>query len=186
MRHPFEAIPADKRRAIFVPLLVLTLFVMAVLNTVGDLLKTEAAPQGIVSFELAGDVPTAQAILDSWDLARTHAGFSLGFDFLFLVVYSTTIAFACVWVACALRDHWRWLVSAGLLLAWGQWLAALLDAIENTALLVTLLDSPTAPWPQIARWCAVPKFALVFLGLAYVILGAASRFVGSRRLATWS
>ena len=27
-------------------------------------LRTAAAPHGIVSFELAGDVPTAQAILD--------------------------------------------------------------------------------------------------------------------------
>ncbi len=173
MRHPLATTSAAKGWTLFVPLLVLTLVVMAVLQVTGTHLKTEAAPQGIVSFELAGDVPTAQEILDSWDVrAHSHAGFSLGFDFLFLVLYSTTIAYACVWLPGAFRDTWRLLASAGLLLAWGQWLAALLDAVENAALLVILLDTPAAPWPQIARWCAICKFALILLGLLYALVGA--------------
>ncbi len=172
MHHPLEAVPTDKRRTIFALLLVLTLAAMAVLNVADGPLKTEAAPQGIVSFELAGTVSSAQAILDSWGpQARAYAGFSLGFDFLFLILYSTAIALACVWVSGALRDDWRLLASAGLVLAWGQWLAALLDAIENTALLVTLLGAPAAPWPQVAWWCAAVKFTLVLLGLVYAVSG---------------
>jgi hypothetical protein len=182
MRHPFENIPPGKRGPIFGVLLALTLGVMGVLRVVDGPLKTADAPNGIVSFELAGDVPTAQAILNAWDpLARTHAGFSLGFDFVFLVLYSTTIALACAWLAQALRERWRPLASAGLLLAWAQWLAALLDVVENAALLVVLLEAPRAPWPQIARWCALPKFALVFLGLTYVVLGLLLRLAKSRR-----
>jgi hypothetical protein len=182
MRHPFEALGADERKPIFLSLTALTLIVMGVLNATGDPLKTPAAPQGIVSFELAGDGPSAQAILDSWDCqARAHAGFSLGFDFVFMLLYSSTIGLACVWAARVLPGRYRPLVAVGLMLAWGQWLAALLDMVENVALLVILLDSPGAPWPQIARWCAVPKFALVFLGLGYVALGAVMRLVGSRR-----
>ncbi|MCP4538927.1 MAG: hypothetical protein GY832_17470 [Chloroflexi bacterium] len=119
-----------------------------------------------------GDISTAQAILDSWDLqARVHAGFSLGFDFLFLVLYSITIGCACAWVSGGLRDTTWPLASFGLLLAWGQWLAALLDGIENTGLWITLSNGPSAVWLQIAWWCAALKFTLVFVGLIYAILG---------------
>ena len=172
MRHPFESAPIGKRRVIFVPLFILTVIVMVVLNVVDAPLNTEAAPQGIVSFELAGNVSTAQAILDSWDAqARVHAGFSLGFDFLFLGLYSTAIAYACAWVSSALGDSRRFLASLGLLLAWGQWLAALLDGVENTALWIILTNGPSVPWPQVAWWCAAVKFTLVTLGLLYVTLG---------------
>ena len=172
MRHPFETAPVGKRGAVFVPLFVLTLVVMVVMNGVGAPLSTGAAPQGIISFEFAGDVSTAQAILDSWDMrARAHAGFSLGFDFVFLVLYSTAIAYACAWIASGLRDHARPLAALGRLLGWGQWLAALLDGVENTALWTILANGPSAPWPQVAWWCAAVKFTLVILGLVYVILG---------------
>ena len=45
-----------RRWQIFVPLLVLTLAVMAVLNVVDGPLKSGVAPQGSVSYELAGSV----------------------------------------------------------------------------------------------------------------------------------
>ena len=174
MRHPFESIPPGKRSAIFIPLFVLTIAVMVILNVVGAPLTTEAAPLGIISFEFAGDVSTAQAMLDSWD-AQTHvrAGFSLGFDFLFMVLYSCAIACACAWISGGLRDVAAPLATAGLMLAWGQWLAALLDVVENTGLWITLSNSPSAPWLRVAWWCAAIKFTLVILGLLYTILGSA-------------
>ena len=182
MHHPFESIPTGRRWPIFVPLLVLTLAVMAVLNVVDSPLKTGVAPQGIVSYELAGNVSAARAILDSWNpQARVYAGFSLGFDFLFMVLYSTTIAYACTWVSGGWRGKRRSLASVGLLLAWGQWVAGLFDAVENGALWVMLAAAPAAPWPQIARWCATVKFALVLLGLAYAIVGGVWTVAGARR-----
>jgi hypothetical protein len=180
MQHPFQKIPANRRKSVFVTFLVLTLVVMWVLSTVDEPLKTDAAPQGIISYELAGSVPCAQEILDSWDAsALAHAGFSLGFDYVYLLAYSTAIGLACVWLADALSGRWRRLAWLGLWLAWGQWLAALLDAVENASLLAMLLGSVQSPWPQVARWCAAPKFALVALGLLYVALGLAARW--SRR-----
>jgi hypothetical protein len=160
---------------------VATLVVMGVLTVQGGPLKTEEAPLGIVSYELARDVPGAREILDSWaPRARVHAGFNLGLDFLFLALYSTTIGLACVGVARSLYPRHRTLASAGWPLAWAQWLAALLDIVENTALLAMLVDAPAAPWPAVAWWCAVPKFAIVFLGLAYAGVGAAVARFGSR------
>ena len=172
MQHPFESVPIEKRRTTFVPLFILTLVVMIVMNGVGAALNTGAAPLGIISFELAGDVSTAQAILDSWDSqARIHAAFGLGFDFLFLLLYSTVIGYACAWVSSGLRDTMRSLALLGLLLAWGQWLAALLDGVENTALWIILTSGPSVPWPQVAWWCAAIKFIIVIFGLIYAMLG---------------
>jgi len=173
MIQSFDTIPPAKRLWVFLPLLVLTLLLMIVLNVVGAPLSTDAATNGIVSFELAGSVSQAHRIIDSWDNAtRIRAAFSLGLDFLFLVAYSTTIALACAWAAGVIRARGWPLASAGILLAWGQWLAALLDAVENTALVIILFGSVTEPWPQIARWCAVFKFVLVLSGLVYAAFGA--------------
>ncbi len=172
MPHPWASLPAHRRRPVFGVLLALTLVVMAVLNLVDGPLKTKAAPQGIVSFELAGNVSTASDIVQSWTpAALPHAGFSLGFDFVFMVAYALTIGLACLWAAEVLGERYPWAARLGVGLAWGQVLAALLDATENVALLVTLLDAPRAPWPQIAAWCAGPKFGLVLLGLLYAALG---------------
>jgi hypothetical protein len=182
MRHPFESLPTHKYKQIFVPLLVLTLATLVVFRLLGGPLQTGAAPQGIVSFEFAGDVATAYSILDSWDAqAQAYAGFSLGFDFVFLVLYSNTIGLACIWVGRAFRERRRPLATVGRLLAWGQWLAALLDSVENVSLLVLLLGTPAAPWPQIARWCALPKFGLILVGLVYVVLGLVLRLTGLAR-----
>jgi hypothetical protein len=178
MQHPFQKIPANKRKPVFVTFLVLTLAVMWVLSAVGEPLTTDAAPQGIVSYELAGSASRAQEILDSWDAsALAHAGFSLGFDYVYLLSYSAAIGLACVWLADALSGRWRRLALLGLWLAWGQWLAALLDAVENAALLAMLFGSVESPWPLVARWCAIPKFALVALGLLYVVVGLAARWL---------
>lgn len=43
-------------------------------------------------------------------------------------------------------------------------MAALLDALENIALLKMLRGFVVEPWPQIAQWSAVPKFILVAAG----------------------
>lgn len=184
MQHPLARVPSQKRHSFFVVSLILTLAVMVVLQITGGILATEAAPQGIISFEFARSVSGARAILDSWDLqARAHAGFSLGFDFLFLLLYSTTIAAACVWLSGALGGRSPALAVLGLWLGWGQWLAALLDALENGALVITLLDAPASPWPQVASVCAAIKFALVFLGLFYALLGALGVVLVSRKRA---
>ena len=83
-------------------------------------------------------MPKAQAIIDAWnETDRIRAGFSLGFDYLYMPVYSTTIALACVLAAGVLKSKaWR---SIGVLLAWGLWIAAIFDAIENVALFTELL-----------------------------------------------
>ena len=170
LTHPLAAIPSGKRARVFVPLLIATLVITFLFRFIGPAQPT------IVDFELAGSVPKAQAIIDAWhEYDRIRAGFSLGFDYLYMPVYSTTIAVACVMAAGVWkRTAWH---TIGLLLAWGLWIAAVSDATENLALLIELLGNNVAPWPQIAQICATIKFGLILLGLLYVVAGVVLRLI---------
>ncbi len=107
MHHPLEFIPHSKRKPIFWSLFALTLAMMAILQVVNIPLITPAAPQGIISFELAGSYGTVKWMLASWDAsAQKYLAFSLGLDYLFMLLYSTTIALACLWAGEALARQW--------------------------------------------------------------------------------
>jgi hypothetical protein len=172
MAHPLVALSKmpEKRVRVFVALLVATLVLTFLFRFIGPSRPT------IVDFELAGSVPRAQAIIDAWsETDRIRAGFSLGIDYLYMPVYSTTIALACVLAASVLKGKaWR---SIGVLLAWGLWVAALSDAIENMALFTELLGNNVAPWPSIAQICATIKFGLILAGLLYTIIGVCARLL---------
>ncbi|MBD1927492.1 hypothetical protein H6F74_14750 [Trichocoleus sp. FACHB-90] len=160
MSHPFQFIPADNYVQVFLPLLALTLLLAAVLSAIP--LKPD-----IVQFEL-----NALKVIKSWkETDKMWAAFSLGLDFLFLVVYSTTIGLACVWLANVLQAYSLPLATVGIWLAWGQWVAALLDMVENIALTIILVGSVRATLPQLAKWSAIFKFGLIILGLLYAAVG---------------
>ncbi len=170
MSHPLAAIPSATRARVFIPLLIATLVITFLFRFIGPAQPT------IVDFELAGSVPKAQAIIDAWnENDRIRAGFSLGFDYLYMPVYSTTIALACVMAAGVLqRKAWQ---TIGLLLAWGLWIAAISDATENLALFTILLGSNVVPYPQVAQTCATITFGLIVLGLFYVAAGVVLRLI---------
>jgi len=180
--HPFRALQPGQARFVFVLFLILTALLMVVLRLVDAPLQTAAAPSGILSFEFAGNVNRAKEIVRSWEGAPAlFAGFSLGLDYLFMVAYSTTLALACLW-ACRMVEARGWpFARLGVLLAWGQWLAAGLDALENIALVILVLVGIAAPWPQVAWAAAALKFALILAGLLYSVLGVAAWLAGRTR-----
>jgi hypothetical protein len=181
--HPFEWLSPSGQKRSFVLFFALTLLVMAALNAIDGHLKTQAAPSGIVSFEMAGNLTTARRIVDSWGATgRVYAGLSLGLDYLFLASYAGAISLGCVLVSRALSAVGKTLASAGSILAWVAILAALLDATENYGLIQLLLGSQQGTWAAVSRWCATLKFSMVALGLVYVIAGAA---VALGRRAFW-
>jgi hypothetical protein len=164
---------------------VATLAIMLTLNFIDAPLRSDSAPQGIISFEFAGDVETAEEIINSWNSqAQKQAAFSIGYDYLFLITYSTTIALACIWSSKFVAQSNSRLVLAGILLAWGQWLAALFDGVENAALFISLVQRPVSPLPEIARIAASLKFVLILLGLVYVTLVFFLRFILSGKSQT--
>ncbi len=181
-RRPFNWLSTSGQKRAFVALLALTLAVMVSLNALGRPLNTEVAPLGIVSFELAGELSLAQGMVESWgQTGRVYAGLNLGLDYAFLIAYSSCIALGCVLVTRSLSRRVEFLSSVGVLLAWAQFGAALLDAVENYALIRVLLRSQQALWPAVARWCAVPKFSIVAAGLVYVGVGAVLAVVAKAR-----
>jgi len=160
--HPFQKIPSDKRPLVFALLCVVTISLVIIM----EVKKVE--PRGIISLELAGDVPTAQQIVESWDMSsQRNALFSMRLDFLLTIAYSNTIGLGCFWAAETISTDAQGVSAVGIILAWSQWLAALLDVVENIALLSMLCISVTQPFPTIALWCAVPKFELIVAGLLY-------------------
>lgn len=178
IRHPFKWLDENRWGKTFIVLLILTLSLTCALTILGRPLKTAAAPLGILSFEFAGDLPTAISIIESWDdSARVFAGLNLGLDYLYLFAYPCSIGLGCLLVARRFRTMIA-PAQLGRFLAWAQIFAGLFDAIENYALIRLLTGSQHAAWPAIAYWCATPKFIFVLLGIAYVLLGAlASVFV---------
>jgi hypothetical protein len=172
-RHPFSFLPTHYWPGFFWPLLGLTTVLMIIFGISGAPLTTAAAPYGVVSFELAGSVEKTDLILNSWDAdVQLRAAFGLGLDYLFMAVYASTIALGCGIAARVLKRTGWPLGSWGSLLGWAVILAAILDSIENIALTTLIFGSVVSPWPEIARWCAIFKFALIFIGIVYVIYGA--------------
>jgi hypothetical protein len=173
-KYPLSFLPPPAQKRLFWVLLGLVVVLMTVFRITGAPMNTGAAPYGVVSFELAGSLTRAQAVLASWDApARIRAAFGLGLDFLFIPVYAGAISLGCALASGGLQAR-KWpLAALGNIFAWGVVLAGLLDVIENYALTVILFGSITAPWPQIAAWCAGPKFVLIFLGLVYALYGGA-------------
>ena len=172
VRHPFAWLSESAQKHAFVGIFVFTLASMICMHIIGYPLVNETAPRGIVSFEFAGTLPIAQRMMASWGAkGLISAGLSLGFDYLFLVVYAICIALGCVLVARALQYRVTVLIPIGALLAWAQFLAAILDALENYALIRVLLGSTSNLWPALAQLCAGPKFFIISAGILYIILG---------------
>jgi hypothetical protein len=181
-RHPFEWLAPAKQKRAFFGFLILTLVVMVGLRILDAPLHTDLSPSGIVSFELAGELPLARRMVETWGTrGQVYAGLSLGLDYLFMVAYAGCIGLGCGMVAGSLAGRGTVLSSAGVSLAWAQFGAALLDAVENYALIRVLLGSGAELWPPLAWWCAVLKFLIVAAGLAYIGVGGVVVLVGRTR-----
>jgi len=158
------------RRRTFLPFFTLTLIIEGVLTMTGNMLKTDATPLGIISYELAGSIEHAQAILNSWsEPLKRLAAFNLGLDYLFIFAYAITISLGCAWAGMTFQRRHFFFASLAQPFIWGILLAGSLDAVENLALIRMLYDKVVNPWPGIAAWAATAKFALVALGLIYTL-----------------
>ena len=179
--NPFLRVRDSSQKATFWASAALTIATMTALLVLGAPLRTSEAPWGIVSFELAGHLANSEMILASWDpTAKVSAGANLGLDYLFIVAYTVAIGLGCVLVAGGLAHNGRQWGHAGIFLSWGTILAGALDSVENYALIRLLLGSKAEILPVVARFCAIPKFVLVFLALFYVIVGALAWLVLAR------
>jgi hypothetical protein len=187
MLHPLEFVPTKYRKRCFFTFLFLTLLLFAIFRVLDQPLRTDAAPNGIVSFELAGNPQTARAITDSWkqmslllssvagranpdivDVPYAFAAFGLGIDYLFMPLYAFALAFGTLLAA---QKQGGWIQSLGAVAGYGAFVAALFDAVENFALWRVLLGAAESAYPAIAAFCATIKFTLLLFGLIYGLAG---------------
>jgi hypothetical protein len=169
MKNTVDWIPVPARKRVFTVALIWTLVLTAISQVINTPLRTPTAPASIVSFELARTPAIAQAMVASWDArAQLFAALGLGFDYLFMPSYAFAIALACLLAA---GRHKEWFSILGSWLGWGVFLAAIFDAIENIGLWHSLLGSVSVTWPVVSFWCAIFKFVLILLGIAYGLIG---------------
>lgn len=169
MRHPLETVPNEYRKRLFFIFLFLTILLFAIFRVLDQPLRTSAAPNGIVSFELARTPENAEYMLLSWSReGKFNAAFGLGIDYLFMPLYSFALAFGTLLAA---GRHAGWLKSVGVVAGYGAFAAALFDAVENYALFQVLLGHVFSPYSEIAFYCASLKFVLLIFGLLYALTG---------------
>ena len=169
IHHPVEFIPKENRLRVFYLFLGLTIIAFLIFQNLDQPIRTSAAPSGIVSFELAGTVEKSQAMMDSWNQsARLNNAFGLGFDFLFMPLYSTALSLGTL-LATANRKH-IW-INLGIVFGWLAYLAIAFDAIENVALFFILQGNILTPLPQVAFWCASIKFCIIIFSFFVGIFG---------------
>lgn len=153
-----------------------TIILLVLLSILDQPLKTDQAPNGIISFEIAKDFLRSQSILSSWDQhSRLFAALSLGLDFLFLLVYSLFLSLLCFKTAERFTGKNNWFRSIGIIIAWLQFLAALFDAVENYALIQLLLGSQKELFSLMAYYFATAKFLLIITAFVYLIAGLIMR-----------
>lgn len=165
--HPFAWVSERAQPRLLVTLAVLLVASTTLLVVATPDLVTDAAPAGIISFELAGSEERARAILASWPPhAREQAMFCQGVDSLYLFLYPAFLSLACVRLAKRSRPR---LAAVGLALSWAVLAAGVFDAVENFALVQMLFGGAREGWARLALAAAVPKFALTALAALYAL-----------------
>ena len=171
MKHPLEFIPQTLRKPLFYFFFACTLVIFGIFRPLDVPLQTSAAPNGIVSFELARTLDSSQAMIQSWDEnARLIAAFGLGFDYLFMFIYSVALSLGLLLAGNA-KPNWYHTLTTWL--GWGSFAAALFDMMENYALWRALTGNTDPIFPQLAAFCATIKFVLLISGLLIAIASIA-------------
>jgi len=169
---PFQKLAKSLEKRLIIILVVLLIILVILMQNLNFSLKNEVSPSGIVSFELAKDLVKSEAILNSWDiLSKTSAGMSLGFDFLFLIVYSLFISLLIHKLNVRLWKHSK-IYNIGIIFIWFVIFAGFFDSIENIALINLLLGDLKQIWSSIAYYFAISKFSLLTFGILYIIINS--------------
>ncbi len=172
LQSPYCKLSKSSIRNLTIVLFITVIILATVMRYLDSQIQNIDNAQGIISFELANDLSKSEAILNSWNtLSKTSAGMSMGFDFLFLIVYSL---FITILIHLVNEKLWRKskINSVGVLLIWLTFLAALFDMIENVALIKLLLGDLQQKWSSIAYYFAICKFSLLSLGVFFIIINS--------------
>jgi hypothetical protein len=122
----------------------------------------------IVKFELAKEVPVAEAIVQEWTASgkMDKAVDSIYLDFLFIILYTSGLSVACVFFS-RLTAH-EVLMRTGYFFSYLLVAAGICDVIENVALLRSLHGS-IRNWNVILAFdMATTKFSILILSALFI------------------
>lgn len=150
------------------------------LGALGAPLTTAAAPNGIVSLELAPTRDAAARILASWDARALRAAWTVqALDLLFPLAYAVWFALSCRLLARRLAPGA--LARAGAWLGRWIWLAAALDYVENAGIALQLWRGASALGAALTVAGAVPKWGLVCAAAAFLVVAAPAAALARQR-----
>jgi len=130
-------------------------------------------PDGMVAFELTNNIHDARIMVDMWgEKGRLVAAFSLGIDYLFLISYSVFLGLIAFIIGKRLNGRSGLLSKPGYVLSWLMILAGVYDSIENFALIRILTGCQYSMWATTAYYFATIKFTIIFITLAYIVIGS--------------
>ena len=169
---PFTSLSSKNEKKLTFSLLYLFIISVITLRYFNIYLDGTAAPYGILSFELAGSLDESLEIINSWSpLAKTFAGLSLGYDFLFLLIYTLFISLLIHKLNVRLWNG-KPFYRIGEMLIWSMFLTAAFDAVENVSLIKLLIGSHKQYWSSVAFAFALAKFILIAISILYLISNA--------------
>ena len=176
LSHPFEKIPAGRIRYYAIPLVGITVAILAMFPWI----IPDRDTQTLLDLVGAGSAERAAAVLSHWSVAdRVRAAFGVGIDFLLNPAYATAAALGCIWASRSLGAHRLSLL--GVPAAWVVSATIVTNLFENVALFRMLLDDFSGPWPAIASGAHIyAGVALFGVGLPYLLLGVYARWRAER------
>ena len=169
-------IVSTRLKQIFV---ISTVFTLAWMTMMGLSIKPLNS-KDIVSFELARTPEVASKIMLEWEEKGliANAKKSIYLDFVFLVLYSLSIALGCLVLSIFTGSDF--LIRAGQVLSKIVPLAGLFDVIENLAMLKSLSGEVSMLSTTVAYWFALIKFLIVVFAIIFVL--SCLIFGGLRRI----
>lgn len=169
---PFSKLNQKQEKKLTIFLVAFTLIFIVIMRYFDSFLTNTVASGGIVSFELTFDIDTANAILNSWDeQAKTAAGMSMGFDFIFPFLYGSLISLLVYKLNKSLWQE-RSFYSIGNTISWSLGIAIVCDLIENIGMIRMLLGDVSQFWVSISTYFALIKFLIILVGIAYILINS--------------
>ncbi|MGH7960242.1 MAG: hypothetical protein ACRERD_00255, partial [Candidatus Binatia bacterium] len=105
MNHPFRWLPRRFWWIVLVILATVTLIVSGILACQGAALRTDEAPRGLFSLQLAWTSKCAHKVIDSWKASQVLQAYSqLFLDVLFLCLYPALFSLSCVMLSTFLAN----------------------------------------------------------------------------------
>lgn len=158
------------KKSLFWIALVFTLLTFAAIYAFDKHLKNDFVPHGIVSFQFAKSLGNSVEMINSWDTnAKVYAAVSLGIDYLYLLAYGSFLVLSVLLLAAKLPLGF--LKKLAKIVVLMIVLAALLDGVENYGSIRLLTGTHTQSMASLVYYCANVKFALIVIGIIYLLIG---------------